>query len=78
LALRDMATQALPHAAGTVHLVSMSWVLHVFEVPWPVLAEIRRALAGGGVFVLHDGIRQPLETYLTQLRDSLVEGETES
>ena len=69
LAVHDVATQPLPHAAGTVHLVSMSSVLHVFEEPWPMLAEIRRLLAAGGIFLLHDWIRQPLETYLACRRD---------
>ena len=31
LALLDVATQPLPHDAGTVHLVTMSSVLHVFD-----------------------------------------------
>jgi SAM-dependent methyltransferase len=78
LVLHDVATQPLPHAAGTVHLVSMSSVLHVFEEAWPVLAEIRRLLAAGGIFLLHDWIRQPLETYLAWRRDVLGEEEAES
>src|SRR5262245_30595587 len=42
LAVHDVATRPLPNAAGTVHLVSMSSVLHVLDEPLPVLAEIRR------------------------------------
>jgi ubiquinone/menaquinone biosynthesis C-methylase UbiE len=38
LVLHDAATQPLPHANGTVHLVSMSLVLHIFEEPLLVLA----------------------------------------
>ena len=64
LALHDVATQPLPHASGSVHLVSMSSVLHVLDEPLPVLAEIRRVLTPGGIFVLHDWIRQSLRAYL--------------
>ena len=78
LALHDVASQPLPHAAGSVHLVSMSSVLHVFDEPLPALAEIRRVLAPGGIFLLHDWIRQPLRTYLAWRRDTLGEGEAES
>jgi SAM-dependent methyltransferase len=78
LVLHDVATQPLPHPAGTVHLATMSSVLHVFDEPWPVLAQISRLLAAGGIFVLHDWIRQPLETYLAWRRDVFGESETES
>ena len=71
LVLHDTATQPLPHADGTVHLVSMSSVLHIFEQPLPVLAEIRRVLAPGGVFLLNDWIRQPLQTYLTRRMEGM-------
>jgi SAM-dependent methyltransferase len=64
LAVHDVATQPLPHAAGSVHLVTMTSVLHVFDEPLPVLAEIRRVLAPSGVFFLHDWIRMPLPAYL--------------
>lgn len=64
LALHDVTTQPLPHAAGSVHLVTMTSVLHVIDEPLPVLAEIRRVLTPGGLFMLHDWIRQPLSTYL--------------
>jgi len=76
-ALHDVATQPLPHAAATVHLASMSSVLHVFDEPFPTLAEIRRVLAPGGIFLLHDWVRQPLPTYLAWRRDVLQEGGTE-
>ena len=71
LVLHDTATQPLPHADGTVHLVSMSSVLHIFEEPLFVLAEIRRVLAPGGLFLLNDWIRQPLQTYLTRRMESM-------
>jgi SAM-dependent methyltransferase len=62
--VHDVSTQPLPHANGTVHLVTMSSVLHVVDEPLPVLAEIRRVLAPNGIFLLHDWIRLPLPTYL--------------
>jgi SAM-dependent methyltransferase len=77
LALLDVATQPLPHAGGTVHLVTMSSVLHVVDEPLPVLGEIRRVLAPGGIFLLLDWVRQPLETYLAWRRDTLREDEAD-
>jgi SAM-dependent methyltransferase len=62
-ALHDVAAKALPHAPGTVHLASMSSVLHVFDEPLETLAEIRRVLAPGGIFLLNDWIRQPLSVF---------------
>jgi SAM-dependent methyltransferase len=63
LAVQDIAIQPLPHTDGTVHLVTMTSVLHVLDEPLPVLAEIRRVLAPNGLFALHDWIRMPLQTY---------------
>jgi SAM-dependent methyltransferase len=63
LAVHDVATQPLPHADGTVHLVTMNSVLHVIDEPLPVLSEIRRVLAPRGLFVLHDWVRMPLPVY---------------
>jgi SAM-dependent methyltransferase len=73
LMVHDVATQPLLHDAGSVHLVSMSSVLHLVDEPLPVLAEIRRVLTEGGVFLLHDWIRQPLERYLVWRRERLGE-----
>jgi SAM-dependent methyltransferase len=78
LAVHDVTSQTLPHGSGSVDLVSMSSVLHVLDEPLPVLAEIRRVLADGGTFLLHDWIRQPLPAYLAWRRDVMKEGETES
>ena len=78
LALHDVTAQPLPHEPGTVHLVSMSSVLHVLDEPWPVLAEIRRVLTPGGIFLLSDWVRQPLESYLAWRRDTMGESEAES
>ena len=78
LAVHDVATQPLPLAAGTADLVSMSSVLHIIDEPWPVLAEIRRVLAAGGIFLLNDWVRQSLESYLAWRRDVMGESEAES
>lgn len=75
LALHDVVTKPLPHAAATVDLVSMSSVLHLFDEPLPVLAEVRRVLAPHGMFVLNDWIRQPLQAYLAWRQDYLGEPE---
>ena len=73
LAIHDVTAQPLPHSTGTVDVVSMSSVLHVLDEPLPVLAEIRRVLRPGGVFMLHDWIRQPLPDYLAWRRDVMKE-----
>ena len=74
LVIHDVATQPLPHASGSVHLVTMTSVLHVLDEPLSVLAEIRRVLAPSGLFVLHDWIRMPLSTYLHSRQER--QGET--
>ncbi len=73
LEVYDVTAKPLPHAAGSVDLVAMSSVLHVFDEPLPMLAEIRRVLAPRGVFLLHDWIRQPLQTYVEFRRDEMKE-----
>jgi len=73
LAVHDVAATPLPLADATVSLASMSSVLHVFDEPLPTLAEIRRVLAPGGIFLLNDWIRQPLATYLAWRRDVMNE-----
>jgi SAM-dependent methyltransferase len=78
LAVHDVTASGLPHGPGTVDLLTMSSVLHVLDEPLPVLAEIGRVLAPGGIFLLHDWIRQPLPSYLAWRRDVLNEGEDES
>ena len=70
LAVHDVATQPLPLATGSVHLVSMTSVLHLFDDPFPVLAEVHRLLAPTGLFMLHDWIRRPLPDYLAWNRES--------
>ena len=71
--LLDVTSQSLPHPDGSADLVSMSSVLHVVDEPLPVLAEIRRVLKPGGIFLLHDWIRQPLHAYLAWRREVMKE-----
>ena len=78
LAVHDVAVQPLPHDGATVDLVSMSSVLHVLDEPLPVLAEIRRVLAPGGIFLLHDWIRRPLRDYLAWRREEMQESEPQA
>ncbi|MGH8058986.1 MAG: class I SAM-dependent methyltransferase [Candidatus Entotheonellia bacterium] len=70
LVLHDLGSQPLPHEAGTVHLVTMTSVLHVLDEPLQVLADIRRVLAPQGHFVLHDWIRSPLQDYLSRREEN--------
>jgi SAM-dependent methyltransferase len=42
----------------------MTSVLHVFDDPFPALAEIHRGLAPTGLFMLHDWIRRSLQEYM--------------
>jgi len=77
LRILDVTTEPLPHKTGSVHLVSMSSVLHVLDEPLPVLAEIRRVLAAGGIFLLNDWVRQSLAAYLAFRRDVMGESQPE-
>jgi SAM-dependent methyltransferase len=69
LTVHDITTHPTPLATGTVHLVSMTSVLHLFDDPFPVLAEVHRLLAPTGLFMLHDWIRRPLQAYLAWRMD---------
>ena len=73
LTVHDVTVEPLPLADATVNLASMSSVLHVFDEPLPTLAEIRRVLAPGAIFLLNDWIRQPLSGYLAWRRDVMKE-----
>lgn len=77
LAVHDLTAQPLPVVAGTVHLVHMTAVLHVLDDPLAVLAEIRRVLAPGGIFVLNDWIRTPLQVYLASRTDRTADPEAD-
>lgn len=64
LAVQDLETEPLPLDAGSVDLVAMTALLHLLENPFAVLAEARRVLRPGGVFLLDDWVRMPLAEYL--------------
>jgi ubiquinone/menaquinone biosynthesis C-methylase UbiE len=64
LALHDVIAQPLPLASRSVHLVSMMSILHLFDDPLTVLAEVQRVLVPDGFFFLSDWIRMPLQDYL--------------
>jgi SAM-dependent methyltransferase len=64
LVLHDITRDPLPLATGTVDLVCMTALLHLFDDPYPVLAETRRVLRPGGLFLLDDWIRTSLPQYL--------------
>jgi hypothetical protein len=48
-------------------------VLHLFEEPMPVLDDIRRILAPGGIFFLNDWIRSSLQDYLARRQETMDE-----
>ncbi len=64
LEVADLTAERIPLADASVHLGAMTAVLHILDDPFAFLAEVRRALAPGGVFLLHDWVRTPLRDYL--------------
>jgi ubiquinone/menaquinone biosynthesis C-methylase UbiE len=66
LALYDVTAQPLPLETASVRLLTMMSVLHLFDDPLQVLAEIQRVLAPGAIFFLRDWVRCPLKDYLAR------------
>ncbi|MFZ5476058.1 MAG: class I SAM-dependent methyltransferase [Myxococcota bacterium] len=60
----DVATPPVPLPDGVADVVTSVHVLHELEYPPPLLAEARRLLRPGGVFVLYDWVKRPLAEYL--------------
>lgn len=54
--------------AGGADLVIASMLLHEMQVPTRLLDEIARLLRPGGVLILYDWMRQPLERYAESVR----------
>ncbi len=78
LEVADLTAGRIPLADASVHLGAMTAVLHVFDDPFAFLAEVRRALAPGGVFVLYDWVRTPLRDYLSERLPKEVPDQTEA
>ena len=64
LEVADLTADRIPLADASVHLGAVTAVLHVLDDPFAFLAEVRRTLAPGGVFLLYDWVRTPLREYL--------------
>lgn len=58
-----------PLPDGSAHLLTMAAMLHAQDDPFAVLAETRRVLAPGGMFLLFDWVRVPMKDYLQQRQD---------
>lgn len=63
----DLTTGPVPLADSSVDLIAMTAVLHVLDDPLKMCDELTRLLAPGGVFLLFDWVRQPLEKYLEMM-----------
>ena len=66
LEVADLTADRIALDDASVHLGAMTAVLHVFDGPFAFLAEVRRALAPGGIFLLYDWVRTPLREYLAE------------
>lgn len=73
----DVTANPVPLEDDSVHLLTMTAVLHVLDEPLATCAEIRRLLAPGGVFLLQDWIRQPLDKYLAMMMVNVPPHKTE-
>jgi SAM-dependent methyltransferase len=66
----DIVEQPLPFADGSVDLIDMTAVLHLFNDPFGFLAKVKRALKPTSVFLLRDWVRRPLVEYLARAQDN--------
>jgi len=62
--VHNVATEPIPLTDHSVDLVAITATLHVLDDPLEVLAEFRRLLAPGGLLLLYDWTRSPLQTYM--------------
>ena len=67
----DVTAGPIPLGDQSVDLISMAAVLHVLDEPLVCLAELKRLLKPGGVFLLVDWVRQPLEKYLGMMMENV-------
>ena len=65
-AVCDLPEDKVPLADGSVHLVTMTAVLHHVPDPLAALADVRRLLAHGGLFLLSEWERVPLAEYMAR------------
>jgi len=63
----DITKHPVPLDDHSVHLITMTAVLHVLDDPLETCEEILRLLAPDGIFLLSDWIRQPLSNYLEMM-----------
>ena len=68
LEVLNLLTEPLPLSDGSVDVVSIAAVLHLFDDPFPVLDKVRRALKPGGAFLLYDWVRTSLVEYMERDR----------
>jgi len=71
LEVLDITTNPVPLEDNSVHLLTMTAVLHVLDDPLTICSEIRRLLVPGGVFLLQDWVRQPLAKYLAMMMQNV-------
>lgn len=64
LRVADVSAGPLPVDDSSFDLVAMGALLHLFDDPFPELAEVQRVLAPGGTLLLYDWVRNPLRTYV--------------
>lgn len=65
--VHDITEKPLLFSDETVHLFSMTALLHVLNDPIEVCREISRVLAYQGIFLLYDWVRTPLVQYLDRM-----------
>jgi len=69
--LCDISENNMPLEDGSIDLLSMVAVFHVLSDPLAVSRKIQQALAPGGLFLLQDWVRTPLEVYMSRMTDDL-------
>ena len=61
----DLTHESIPISDGSVNLVTMTAVMHLFDDPLSIFAEIRRILSRThGIFLLYDWVRTSIGSYL--------------
>ena len=66
----DIVEQPLPFADGSVDLMGLTAVLHLFNDPFGFLAKVLKALKPTGTLLLRDWVRRPLSDYLQRAQDN--------